>query len=89
MTVLSPGDDKIDLEDIPIEILMSSGPGEDDFDKPQTGLIKLREEFEKRVMLNVLEATRWNQTEAAKILKMNRSFFIKKAKDFGIFLKTE
>jgi transcriptional regulator with PAS, ATPase and Fis domain len=89
ITVLSPGDDKIDLEQIPIEILMSSGPGVGDFDKPQTGLIKLREEFEKRVMLNVLEATGWNQTEAAKILKMNRSFFIKKAKDFGIFLKTE
>ncbi|OGP75179.1 MAG: sigma-54-dependent Fis family transcriptional regulator [Deltaproteobacteria bacterium RBG_16_49_23] len=87
ITVLFPGDDKIDLENIPIEILMSSGPGGGDFDKPQTGLIKLREEFEKRVMLNVLEATRWNQTEAAKILRMNRSFFIKKARDLGIFFK--
>jgi len=39
------------------------------------------------VILNVLEATRWNQTEAAKILKISRTYLIQKAKQFGILMK--
>ena len=51
------------------------------------GLIKIREAMEKRIILNVLEATQWNQTEAAKILKVNRNTLIQKAKQLGILLK--
>jgi DNA-binding NtrC family response regulator len=85
--VLSKGNDPIELEDIPIEILMSSDKGTKDDKLSKAGLIKTREEFEKRLILNVLEATRWNQSEAAKILKISRNYLIQKAKQFGIGMK--
>ncbi|MDO9123810.1 MAG: sigma-54 dependent transcriptional regulator, partial [Deltaproteobacteria bacterium] len=85
--VLSKGNDPIELEDIPLEILMSSGKTTKDDKLSKAGLIKTREEFEKRLILNVLEATRWNQTEAAKILKISRTYLIQKAKQFGILMK--
>lgn len=85
--VLSKDNDPIELEDIPLEILMSSGKTTKDDKLSKAGLIKTREEFEKRLILNVLEATRWNQTEAAKILKISRTYLIQKAKQFGILMK--
>ena len=85
--VLSKDNDPIELENIPIEILMSLSQDIKDKPFPKAGLIKTREEFEKRVILNVLEATRWNQTEAAKILKISRTYLIQKAKQFGILMK--
>jgi DNA-binding NtrC family response regulator len=87
IVVLSPGDKIIDLKDIPLEILMDSGQNIQDLELKKGGLIKLREAFEKRVILNVLEASRWNQTEAAKILKINRNTLLQKAKQLGIMLK--
>jgi DNA-binding NtrC family response regulator len=87
IVVLSPGDKIIDLKDIPLEILMDSGQNIQDLELKKGGLIKLREAFEKRIILNVLEASRWNQTEAAKILKINRNTLLQKAKQLGIMLK--
>jgi DNA-binding NtrC family response regulator len=66
---------------------MSSDKGTKDDKLSKAGLIKTREEFEKRLILNVLEATRWNQSEAAKILKISRNYLIQKAKQFGIGMK--
>ncbi len=85
--VLSKNNDPIELGDIPLEILMSSGKATKDDKLSKAGLIKTREEFEKRLILNVLEATRWNQTEAAKILTISRIYLIQKAKQFGILMK--
>jgi len=62
-------------------------PRESDYQK--SGLIKIREEFEKRILLNVLEAVQGNQSEAAKILKINRNTLIQKARQFGILLRKE
>jgi len=87
IVVLSKNNDPIELEDIPLEILMSSGKTTKDEKLSKAGLIKTREEFEKRLILNILEATRWNQTEAAKILKISRIYLIQKAKQFGIQMK--
>jgi transcriptional regulator with GAF, ATPase, and Fis domain len=55
-------------------------------DSPKAGLIKLREAFEKRIILNVLEASQWNQSEAAKILKVNHNL-IQKARQFRILIR--
>ena len=89
IVVLSTDDEKIDLRSIPIEILMNSDQEPEDSDYQKSGLIKIREEFEKRILLNVLEAAQGNQTEAAKILKINRNTLIQKARQFGILLKKE
>jgi DNA-binding NtrC family response regulator len=66
---------------------MHSGQDIQDLIPKQAGLIKIREAMEKRIILNVLEATQWNQTETAKILKVNRNTLIQKAKQLGILLK--
>jgi DNA-binding NtrC family response regulator len=85
--VLSTGDGPVDLKDIPLEILMDSGQDVSDPGSDMGGLIALREAFEKRLIANVLEATGWRQSDAAEILKVNRSWLIQKAKRFGILLK--
>jgi DNA-binding NtrC family response regulator len=87
IVVLSPGDAPIDIKDIPFEILMDSGQDIQDLFPQKGGLLKIREAIEKRIILNVLEATRWNQSEAAKILKVNRNTLLQKAKQLGIKLK--
>jgi len=87
IVVLSKGNDLIELEDIPLEILTSSDRSAKDDKLSKVGLIKMREEFEKRLILNVLESTRWNRTEAAKILKISRNYLIRKARQFGIKMK--
>ena len=87
IVVLSSTDKTMELEDIPLEILMDSSQDVQDLQPRKVGLIKIREAFERRIILNVLEATQWNQTEAARILKVNRNTLIQKAKQLGILLK--
>jgi transcriptional regulator with PAS, ATPase and Fis domain len=87
IVVLSSSEEKIELKHIPLEILMDSGQGIHEVEVKKGGLIKIREAIEKRIILNVLEVTQWNQTEAANILKVNRNTLIQKAKQFGILLK--
>jgi DNA-binding NtrC family response regulator len=77
----------MDLKNIPLEILMDSGQDIQELEPRKVGLIKIREAIEKRIILNVLEATQWNQTETAKILKVNRNTLIQKAKQLGILMK--
>jgi len=87
IVVLSSGEELIDIKHIPIEILMDSKQDIEDLAGKGGGLSKIREEFEKRIILNVLEACQWNQTEAARVLKISRAHLIQRAKQFGISLK--
>jgi DNA-binding NtrC family response regulator len=87
IAVLTTSDEKIDLKDIPLEILMAAGQEVGVLDPKKGGLLQLREAFEKRIITNVLEATQWNQTEAARILKVNRNTLLQKAKQLGIQLR--
>jgi DNA-binding NtrC family response regulator len=87
IVVLLPGNEQIELRDIPLEILTDSNQNLQDLKLEKMGLIRIREAVEKRIILNVLEATKWNQTEAAKILKINRNTLIQKARQLGILMK--
>ena len=87
IVVLSAGDEKIDLKNIPYEILMASDQDTKDAEMKRGGLIKIRKAIEKQIILSVLEASQWNQTEAAKVLNVNRNTLIQKAKQIGIPLK--
>jgi len=89
IVVLSTEDELIDIKDIPLEVLLNSEQEPEESEYQKSGLIKIREEFEKRVVSNVLEAVQGNQSEAAKILKINRNTLIQKARQFGILLKKE
>ncbi|MCP4118969.1 MAG: sigma-54-dependent Fis family transcriptional regulator [Desulfobacteraceae bacterium] len=42
------------------------------------------EQFEKKLILNVLESTRWHRARAASILKINRRTLFKKIKKYGL-----
>jgi DNA-binding NtrC family response regulator len=87
LVVLSNRSDPIELGDVPLEILMSSSQGRKDSELPKGGLLRIREEFERRIILNVLEVAQWNQTETARILKVSRVHLIKKARQYGISLR--
>jgi DNA-binding NtrC family response regulator len=87
LVVLSNTSELIQLEDVPLEILMSANQDMSGFTPPKSGLIKIREEFEKRIIINVLETAQWNQTEAARVLQISRVHLIQKAKQYGIQLK--
>lgn len=87
ITVLSKDNNLIELKDIPFEILTSSSQGIKDEAFSKVGLTNAKEEFEKRLILSALESTGWNQSEAAKILKISRNYFIRRLKHFRIRIK--
>ena len=87
IVVLSPNNDIIDLKNIPLDILIHSGQDIEEMDSQKRGLFGIRGAFERRIIVNVLETTQWNQTEAARILKINRNTLLQKAKQLGISLK--
>ncbi|MFB3885879.1 MAG: sigma-54-dependent transcriptional regulator [Thermodesulfobacteriota bacterium] len=87
IVVLSPGDKPIDVKDIPVEILTDFNQSLQDLKLERMGLLRIRDAVEKRIIVNVLEATKWNQTEAARILKINRNTLIQKARQLGILMK--
>ena len=86
IVVLSSNNEEVELKNIPLEILTN---GNQDIyrDEERLGLMKMRDTIEKRIIMNILEATQWNQTEASKLLKINRNTLIQKAKQYGIMLK--
>lgn len=85
--VLSKDNNPIELKDIPFEILTSSGQGIKNEVFSKGGLTNAKEEFEKRLILNALESAGWNQSEAAKILKISRNYFLRRLKHFHIRIK--
>jgi DNA-binding NtrC family response regulator len=87
LVVLSTSEEQIDLKEIPLEILTGPDSEIQNSDVKKLGLVRVRRVIEKRIVTNVLEATEWNQSEAAKILKVNRNTLIQKAKQLGILLK--
>lgn len=47
----------------------------------------IMDEFERNLILNALEHTRWNRTETAKLLRINRRLLYSKMKEFRLDLK--
>jgi DNA-binding NtrC family response regulator len=62
----------IGVDDLPLDLLL---PGRSVRVRPETGvpLREASEEFERQMILRVLERVRWNQSEAARILGMHRN----------------
>ncbi|MGB3942028.1 MAG: sigma-54 dependent transcriptional regulator [Candidatus Manganitrophaceae bacterium] len=75
---------------VPVDPLLntSSGRGENTFKpigKNNLGTYKeLLVKYQRRILLTALEKTRWNQTLAAKNLKMNRTYFSELVKKLGV-----
>ena len=83
MVVLSDGEKTITLSDLPVEVLV----GKDELEEipvAELGLIKAREEFERRLISKVLELTGGNQSETARILKIHRNTLLQKMEQLGL-----
>ena len=81
LVVLSKQNKIISLNNLPIELFMDGEQFTQEMEEIQDeemGLTKVKEAFEKRFILQTLEKTNWNQTEAAKILKIHRNTLVKK-----------
>ncbi|MFH1626291.1 MAG: sigma-54 dependent transcriptional regulator [Pseudomonadota bacterium] len=81
LVVLSKDNRIISLSNLPIELFMDGEAFKEEVEQvrdDELGLAKVKEGFEKRLILQTLEKTKWNQTEAAKILKIHRNTLVKK-----------
>jgi len=87
LVVLSRHNKIVYLSDLPIELSMDEEEFKQDMEglkDGKLGLIGVRQAFEKRLILQTLEKTNWNQTETAKTLKIHRNTLIKKLKRLNI-----
>ncbi len=87
IVVLSSEGEWIDIKHIPLDILMDAKQSIQEMTEKEKGFIRIREAVERRIILNVLEACQWNQTETARILKIHRNTLLQKAKQLGIQFK--
>jgi len=83
LVVLTEEEREIGLPDLPVEVLVGKGMVEG-IPVAELGLIKAREEFERRLISKVLELTGGNQSEAARILKIHRNTLIQKMEQLGL-----
>jgi DNA-binding NtrC family response regulator len=84
----------IELRDLPLDLLLpdqrslpdggnlAGGP-------PMLPLREAREQFERQVVLRVLERVRWNQSQAARLLGLHRNSLKAKLASWGIRLGRE
>ena len=57
---------------------------EEVLDRNGEGLLEARDHFERRYILVALEKAQWNQSEAARVLKIHRNTLIRKMKSLDI-----
>ncbi len=83
LVVLSEGE-VIDAADLPFEVFLKIRRTIESLMKESIILKDARDHFEKEFITAVLEKTRWNQTEAAKVLGVHRNTLIMKTGQLGL-----
>jgi len=86
MVVLGLDDQMISEKDLPYTILLQgeNDQSEGGMDGGDKSLSAARNAFERQYILSALQKSRWNQTEAANMLKIHRNTLIKKMKDLKL-----
>ena len=86
MVVLGSNDQMIHEKDLPYTLLFqgSSPQTKGDPEAEEGGLGAARDAFERQYILRALQKCRWNQTEAARLLKIHRNTLIKKMRDLKL-----
>ncbi len=86
MVVLGSNDQMIQEKDLPYTLLFqgSSPQTKGDPKAEESGLSVARDAFERQYILRALQKCRWNQTEAARLLKIHRNTLIKKMRDLKL-----
>jgi DNA-binding NtrC family response regulator len=83
LVVLGRESEPISYEDLPLEILLDSSFMTETASLGD-GLLQARENFEKQYILKALKKADWNQSEAARILRIHRNTLIQKMKSLQI-----
>ncbi len=83
LVVLGHDSEPISYEDLPLEILLDSDLTTE-ISLLGNGLLQARDNFEKQYILKALKKAGWNQSEAARILKIHRNTLIQKMKSLQI-----
>ncbi|MEJ2363691.1 MAG: sigma-54 dependent transcriptional regulator [Deltaproteobacteria bacterium] len=83
LVVLGREGEPISYEDLPLEILLDSSLRAETTPLGD-GLLQARENFEKQYILKALKKAEWNQSEAARILRIHRNTLIQKMKSLAI-----
>ncbi len=73
----------IDIKDLPLDLMLPDLRGRGG-DIDRLPLKEAREQFERQVILRVLERAQWNQTEAARLLGLHRNTLKAKLAAWGI-----
>ncbi len=86
MVVLGSEGQIIDEKNLPYGLLLQEGSLQETGNgiDEDGGLIQARERFERRYILKTLQKCRWNQTEAAHLLKIHRNTLINKMKALNL-----
>jgi len=83
LVVLGRDGERISYEDLPVEILLDSSLTAE---TPPLGdgLLQARDNFERQYIIKALKKAEWNQSEAARILRIHRNTLIQKMKSLHI-----
>ncbi len=83
LVVLGRDSELISYEDLPLEMLLDSSLTEETAPLGD-GLLQARGNFEKQYIIKALKKANWNQSEAARILRIHRNTLIQKMKSLQI-----
>jgi DNA-binding NtrC family response regulator len=72
------------LEDLPLDMVMDRDKAVDDIFSRGVSLREAKADFERHFILRALEKSRWNQTEAAKMLGVHRNTLLGKMESLHI-----
>ena len=91
LVVLNSGDRTIQLKDLPYDLLFHDQTSLANDPNPirSNGLTHARQEFERQFITRMLQNCNWNQTEAARLLKIHRNTLMNKIKALDISVEDE
>ncbi|MBI4716067.1 MAG: sigma-54-dependent Fis family transcriptional regulator [Nitrospirae bacterium] len=83
MVVLGKGDGVLTLKDLPVEVILAQDRKLKAGTSRTPGLKKICQSFERQVILKTLDEVKWNQSKAAKVLKIHRNTLHQKIEGLG------
>ncbi|MBW1982788.1 MAG: sigma-54-dependent Fis family transcriptional regulator, partial [Deltaproteobacteria bacterium] len=89
LVVLGRDNEPIAYEDLPLELILDSMAPPETTSGERNGLLQARENFERQYIIRALKRAGWNQSEAARILKIHRNTLLQKMKALQIRAASE